>query len=80
MHDSAQYRYVRGQLQRSKEPQQLRGLNQNHNHKQLGLALPLGCAAGQSKQTNIPTSKNEVGLNLSRHTRVLPRGGEKFFP
>jgi transposase len=31
-HDSAQYRYVAGQLQRSSKPQQLRGLNQNHNH------------------------------------------------
>jgi len=31
-HDSAQYRYVDGQLQRSKKPQQLRGLNKNHNH------------------------------------------------
>src|SRR2546425_2653630 len=31
-HDSAQYRYVEGQLQRSKKPQQLRGLNDNHNH------------------------------------------------
>jgi len=31
-HDSAQYHYVAGQLQRSKKPQQLRGLNQNHNH------------------------------------------------
>jgi transposase len=31
-HDSAQYRYIDGQLQRSKKPQQLRGLNQNHNH------------------------------------------------
>jgi transposase len=31
-HDSAQYRYVEGQLQRSKKPQQLRGLNSNHNH------------------------------------------------
>jgi len=31
-HDSAQYRYVQGQLQRSKKPQQLRGLNDNHNH------------------------------------------------
>ena len=30
--DSAQHRYVAGQLQRSKKPQQLRGLNQNHNH------------------------------------------------
>ena len=32
-HDSAQYRYVDGQLQRSQKPQQLRGLNQNHNHE-----------------------------------------------
>ena len=32
-HDSAQYRYVRGQLQHSKKPQQVRGLNQNHNHE-----------------------------------------------
>jgi transposase len=31
--DSAQYRWVRGQLQRSKKPQQIRGLNQNHNHE-----------------------------------------------
>ena len=31
-HGSAQYRYVGGDLQRSKEPQQVRGLNQNHNH------------------------------------------------
>ena len=30
--DSGQYRYVAGQLQRAKRPQQLRGLNQNHNH------------------------------------------------
>jgi transposase len=29
---SAQHRFVDGQLQRSKKPQQLRGLNQNHNH------------------------------------------------
>ena len=32
-HDSAQFRFVRGELQRSKKPQQLRGLNQNHNHE-----------------------------------------------
>jgi transposase len=32
-HDSAQFRFVRGQLQRSKKPQQLRGLNRNHNHE-----------------------------------------------
>jgi transposase len=29
---SAQHRFVDGQLQRCKKPQQLRGLNQNHNH------------------------------------------------
>ena len=32
IHDSAQYRYAQGQLQRSKKPQQLHGLNANHNH------------------------------------------------
>ena len=32
-HDSAQHCYVHGQLQRSKKPQQVRGLNQNHNHE-----------------------------------------------
>src|SRR5437667_10078626 len=30
--DSAQHRYVAGQLRRSKKPQQVRGLNRNHNH------------------------------------------------
>jgi transposase len=32
-HDSAQHRFVDGQLQRSKKPQQVRGLNQDHNHE-----------------------------------------------
>src|SRR5205807_8372615 len=32
-HDSAQYRVVSGQVQRSKKPQQVRGLNRNHNHE-----------------------------------------------
>jgi len=31
-HDSAEYHYVAGQLQRCKKPQQVRGLNRNHNH------------------------------------------------
>ena len=31
-HDSGQYRYIEGQLQRSRKAQQLRGLNENHNH------------------------------------------------
>jgi transposase len=31
-HSSGEYHYVQGQLQRSKRPIALRGLNQNHNH------------------------------------------------
>lgn len=31
-HDSAQYRFVDGQLFYSQKPQQIRGLNRNHNH------------------------------------------------
>jgi len=50
--------------------------------KQLGLALPLKSAASQSDETNNP-SKNEVryevGLDVSHHTRISRRGGEKFF-
>jgi transposase len=49
-HDSAQYRMVEGQLQRSKKPQQLRGLNDNHNHdlKNIfkGAAMRASTAAG----------------------------------
>src|SRR6202162_2019237 len=49
-HDSAQYRYVRGQLQRSKKPQQLRGLNRNHNHAMeeifKGAATRASCSTG----------------------------------
>jgi hypothetical protein len=36
-HDSAQYRYVDGQLLRSRKPQQLHGLNQDHNHDLKGI-------------------------------------------
>jgi hypothetical protein len=49
-HDSAQYRYVGGQVQRSKKPQQIRGLNQNHNHEMKeifkGAATRASCASG----------------------------------
>ena len=45
-HDSAQHRYVDGQLQRSKKPQQIRGLNQNHNHemKQIFKSTAMGAS------------------------------------
>jgi transposase len=32
-HSSAEHRYVRGQLQRSKKPTSVRGLNRSHNHE-----------------------------------------------
>src|SRR5258708_33429882 len=48
--DSAQYRFVRGQLQRSRKPQQLRGLNRNHHHeiKEIfkSTATPPSCGTG----------------------------------
>ena len=43
-HDSAQYRSVQGQLQRSKKPPQLRGLNANHNHDLKDALLGKGAA------------------------------------
>lgn len=36
-HDSAQYRYVGGQLLRCRKPQQLHGLNHDHNHDLKGI-------------------------------------------
>jgi transposase len=48
--DSAQYRYLHGQLQRSQKPQQIRGLNQNHNHEMKeifkGAATRARCGVG----------------------------------
>ena len=49
-HSSGEYHYVQGQLQRSKRPVALRGLNQNHNHdlKSIfkGAATKAGSAQG----------------------------------
>jgi transposase len=48
--DSAQYRFVRGQLQLAKKPQQIRGLNHNHNHEMKeifkGAATRASCGVG----------------------------------
>ena len=49
--------------------------------KQLGSASPRESAASQSDQTNNPSKdvvRNEVGLDVSHHTRISQRGGEKF--
>jgi hypothetical protein len=48
----------------------------------MGLASPRESAASQSDQTNNPSKnevRNEVGLDVSHHTRIFQRGGEKFF-
>src|SRR6266852_663664 len=50
--------------------------------KQLGLASPRGRAASQSDKSNNPSKnevRNEVGLDVSHHTRISQRCGEKFF-
>jgi transposase len=48
--DSAQYCFVRGKLQRAKKPQQIRGLNRNHNHEMKeifkGAANRASCGVG----------------------------------
>ncbi len=46
-HDSAQYCFVPGQVQRSKKPQQVRGLNRNHNHEIKEIFKECGHPPGQ---------------------------------
>ena len=46
-------------------------------NKQLGLASPLQSAASQSDQPI--TLARMKGLDVSHHTRISPRGGEKSF-
>jgi hypothetical protein len=50
--------------------------------KQVELASPRESAASQSDQTNNPSKdvvRNEVGLDVSHHTRISQRGGEMLF-
>jgi hypothetical protein len=49
----------------------------NWDNKQLGLASPLQSAASQSGQPI--TLARMRGLDVSHHTRISPRGGEKSF-
>jgi hypothetical protein len=48
-HSSAEYHYVQGQLQRSKRPVALRGLNQNHNHDLKSIFKGAATKAGTAK-------------------------------
>ena len=48
-HSSGEYHYVQGQLQRSKRPVALRGLNQNHNHDLKSIFKGAATKAGTAK-------------------------------
>ena len=52
-HDSAQFRFVSGQLQRSKKPQKIRGLNRNHNHemKEIFKSAAARASCGRDRST-----------------------------
>jgi transposase len=71
-HDSAQYRFVRGQLQRSKKPQQLRGLNQNHNHEMKeifkGAATRASCGVGPLREFYVALLDKGMRPEMARLT------------
>ena len=71
-HDSAQYRYVRGQLQRSKKPQQIRGLNQNHNHEMKeifkGAATRASCGVGPLRDFYVALLEKGMRPEMARLT------------
>jgi transposase len=92
-HDSAQYRYVGGQVQRSKKPQQIRGLNQNHNHEMKEIfkstATRASCGTGPFhdfyQALLVNGMKPEMArLTLARKiaaiTLTLWKKGERFDP
>jgi transposase len=71
-HDSAQYRYVRGELQRSKKPQQIRGLNQNHNHEMKeifkGAATRASCGVGPLRDFYVALLEKGMEPEMARLT------------
>jgi transposase len=90
-HDSAQYRYVGGQLQRSKKPEQLRGLNQNHNHamKEIfkGAATRASCGPGPfrdfyaallAKGMKPEMARLTLARKIAAITLTLWKKGERF--
>ena len=56
---SAQYRFVSGQVQRSKKPQQVRGLNRNHNHEMKEIFKSGPGHPGQLWQGTVPRFLHE---------------------
>jgi len=70
--DSAQYRFVRGELQRGKEPQQIRGLNQNHNHEMKeifkGAATRASCGMGPFREFYVSLLDKGMKPEMARLT------------
>jgi len=87
-HDSAQYRYVGGQLQRSKKPQQIRGLNRNHNHamKEIfkGAATRASCCTGPFHDFYAALLAKGMKPEMARLKAIealrKPKGGETDRP
>jgi hypothetical protein len=70
--DSAQYRFVRGQLQPAKKPQQIRGLNQNHNHEMKeifkGAATRASCGVGPLRNFYVALREKGMKPEMARLT------------
>jgi transposase len=70
--DSGQYRFVGGQLQRSKKPQQIRGLNQNHNHEMKeifkGAATRASCGVGPLREFYVSLLDKGMDPDMARLT------------
>jgi transposase len=90
-HDSAQYCYVDGKLRRSKKPQQLRGLNQNHNHEMKEIfksaAMSASCGAGPfrdfydallAKGMKPEIARLTLARKIAAITLTLWKKGERF--
>jgi transposase len=70
--DSAQYRYVDGQLRRSTKPQQIRGLNENHNHEMKeifkGAATRASCGVGPLRDFYVSLLEKGMRPEMARLT------------
>src|SRR6266568_1991109 len=70
--DSAQDRYVGGQLQRTKKPQQIRGLNRNHNHEMKeifkGAATRASCGASPLREFYVALLDKGMKPEMARLT------------
>jgi len=62
-HSSAEHRYVRGQLQRSKKPTSVRGLNRSHNYELKNLfksaATVAAAKPGEGAETRHPSHRDK---------------------